>query len=114
MFDLDNFKLHNDTYGHSAGDDLLVALADGLRRRLRTTDVTGRLGGDEFAVAAARTPTQRHLFDAVIVEHMLATITRGSGPQAWRDRQHRARLLRAHSRPLTPEAALKCADAGDV
>jgi diguanylate cyclase (GGDEF)-like protein/PAS domain S-box-containing protein len=49
MFDLDNFKLHNDTHGHSAGDELLVALADGLRRRLRASDVTGRLGGDEFA-----------------------------------------------------------------
>jgi diguanylate cyclase (GGDEF)-like protein/PAS domain S-box-containing protein len=50
IFDLDNFKLHNDTYGHGAGDMLLVAIADTLRERLRTTDVLGRLGGDEFAI----------------------------------------------------------------
>ncbi len=49
MLDLDNFKQHNDTHGHGAGDHLLVALAEGLRGRLRATDVTGRLGGDEFA-----------------------------------------------------------------
>jgi diguanylate cyclase (GGDEF)-like protein/PAS domain S-box-containing protein len=50
IFDLDNFKLHNDTYGHGAGDLLLVGIADTLRERLRATDVLGRLGGDEFAV----------------------------------------------------------------
>ena len=50
IFDLDNFKLHNDTYGHGAGDLLLVAIADTLRERLRATDVIGRLGGDEFAI----------------------------------------------------------------
>lgn len=41
MFDLDNFKLHNDTHGHGAGDELLVALADGLRRRLRPATSPG-------------------------------------------------------------------------
>jgi diguanylate cyclase (GGDEF)-like protein/PAS domain S-box-containing protein len=50
IFDLDNFKLHNDTYGHAAGDMLLVGIADTLRERLRATDVLGRLGGDEFAI----------------------------------------------------------------
>jgi diguanylate cyclase (GGDEF)-like protein/PAS domain S-box-containing protein len=49
MFDLDNFKQHNDSHGHGAGDELLVALAECLRARLRATDVTCRLGGDEFA-----------------------------------------------------------------
>jgi diguanylate cyclase (GGDEF)-like protein/PAS domain S-box-containing protein len=49
-FDLDNFKLHNDTHGHAAGDMLLVAIADTLRERLRASDVIGRLGGDEFAI----------------------------------------------------------------
>ncbi|MFK8026094.1 MAG: diguanylate cyclase [Ilumatobacter sp.] len=50
MFDLDKFKLINDTLGHSAGDDVIMATADALRRRLRSTDVVCRLGGDEFAV----------------------------------------------------------------
>lgn len=53
LLDLDGFKQINDTFGHSAGDDLLVQVARRLRSHLRETDVVGRLGGDEFAVIAA-------------------------------------------------------------
>jgi diguanylate cyclase (GGDEF)-like protein/PAS domain S-box-containing protein len=50
MVDLDNFKYYNDTQGHSAGDDLIVRIAQTLQTRLRETDMIARLGGDEFAV----------------------------------------------------------------
>ncbi|MBV7378963.1 putative bifunctional diguanylate cyclase/phosphodiesterase [Maritimibacter dapengensis] len=49
LFDLDNFKNVNDTYGHPFGDQYLREIADTLRRTLPSSALLGRLGGDEFA-----------------------------------------------------------------
>lgn len=49
LFDVDKFKQVNDKYGHNTGDEVLIAVADCLRKVHRDGDVIMRLGGDEFA-----------------------------------------------------------------
>ncbi len=48
MFDLDHFKVVNDTFGHAGGDEVLKSFAEILRTGIREGDVIGRLGGEEF------------------------------------------------------------------
>ena len=60
LMDIDNFKLVNDLYGHSAGDRLLVALSEIIRGALPTGSLAARLGGDEFVVLLSDT-TSEHL-----------------------------------------------------
>ncbi len=50
MADLNGLKLVNDTYGHSAGDEMLQKAADILRYTCRSVDIIARLGGDEFVI----------------------------------------------------------------
>lgn len=50
FIDLDDFKCVNDTYGHDAGDVILVTIADRLGKVTRQSDFVGRLGGDEFVI----------------------------------------------------------------
>jgi diguanylate cyclase (GGDEF)-like protein/PAS domain S-box-containing protein len=57
MIDIDHFKDVNDRHGHEAGDSVLRALGETLRRTLRKSDVPGRLGGEEFAILFVETPT---------------------------------------------------------
>ncbi len=50
MFDIDNFKKINDSFGHLAGDNALKQLASVIRSRIRREDILSRYGGDEFAI----------------------------------------------------------------
>ncbi|MBI5723152.1 MAG: diguanylate cyclase [Planctomycetes bacterium] len=76
FMDLDGFKPVNDTYGHDAGDKVLVIVAERLKQCIRSHDTVARLGGDEFTVL----------------------LTNIRGPQ---DAQHAAdRFLKAVSQPI--------------
>jgi diguanylate cyclase (GGDEF)-like protein len=59
MFDIDNFKEVNDTYGHLAGDDVLKTIAVLVRKEMRKIDHFIRWGGEEFMIIAPETDLQR-------------------------------------------------------
>ncbi len=63
MADLDHFKEVNDSYGHSAGDAVLVKVAQIIRDNIRLMDVAARYGGEEFAIILPKTD----MADALIV-----------------------------------------------
>ncbi|MDM8349010.1 diguanylate cyclase [Pseudomonas sp. sp1636] len=61
MLDIDFFKKVNDSYGHVAGDNVIRALANLLRQRLRRVDSLGRYGGEEFLVVLPDCPAEQAL-----------------------------------------------------
>jgi len=59
IMDIDNFKQVNDTFGHEAGDQLIIKFGEALKVTLRNSDFIARLGGDEFCVLFPFTPLER-------------------------------------------------------
>ena len=59
ILDIDNFKQVNDTFGHEAGDQLIIKFGNALKSCLRNSDFIARLGGDEFCVIFPYTPLDR-------------------------------------------------------
>ncbi len=68
IFDLDDFKQINDTYGHETGDKLLTGIAKSLRSCFRNSDTISRYGGDEFVIIIEDIEDQEH------IEKLLNTI----------------------------------------
>ncbi len=71
FLDVDNFKQINDTLGHSAGDRLLIELADRLRGMLRPMDTVARFGGDEFTFLFEDLASEREV--VLIAERISST-----------------------------------------
>lgn len=61
VIDLDDFKLHNDTYGHSAGDAALITTANIIKKYIRKTDILIRYCGDEFLLILPS--IKKHIFE---------------------------------------------------
>jgi diguanylate cyclase (GGDEF)-like protein len=74
FLDVDNFKIVNDSLGHSAGDALLESMAGVLLGCLRRADTAARLGGDEFGVVIEEFKHPSEIFE--LVDRMIATLRR--------------------------------------
>lgn len=81
LIDIDGFKHINDSFGHAAGDALLVEVGRRLRERVRDTDAVGRVAGDEFGVLLPSVkPGQALAAARALCEHVTASpITVGEG-----------------------------------
>lgn len=61
MIDMDNFKQYNDTKGHIAGDKLIIATVESIKKSIRNYDIVARVGGDELSIAALSVKTMSEL-----------------------------------------------------
>ena len=82
LIDVDNFKLVNDSYGHSEGDRLLKVVAEMIRSGIRATDVAARLGSDEFAVILPDTSEGEAVVAANQIRWLLHDRVHGPGVQS--------------------------------
>ena len=101
FIDLDGFKPVNDTYGHAAGDAVLVAIAARLKDCTRGTDLIARLGGDEFAVLLE----VRELHEVGMVADRILRAIRQPVPVAAAVLRVGASIGIATARPRPPESA---------
>ncbi|MGM0481906.1 MAG: diguanylate cyclase [Pseudomonadota bacterium] len=101
LFDIDHFKHFNDTHGHEAGDEVLVALCNVVQNKLRPTDNLGRWGGEEFLVLASDCDLDGGMYLAerlrLSVEALdmgkLGGVTISIGVAAWRPGDRRKSLI---------------------
>ena len=94
MFDVDNFKSVNDTFGHHVGDQVLLEFCRIVASWLRPNDIFGRVGGEEFGCLIPRAS----LCDGSDIAERIraraeAMPLRDGGAHDWRDRQRRGRSL---------------------
>ncbi|HEY6805515.1 MAG TPA: tetratricopeptide repeat-containing diguanylate cyclase [Pyrinomonadaceae bacterium] len=82
IFDLDHFKRVNDTFGHVAGDRVLVAISHFVQRTVRKCDIIGRYGGEEFALLLPETSEDkaRAMFERIrgSIEEMKIELDEGT------------------------------------
>lgn len=72
MIDIDHFKYINDTYGHSAGDQVLIQFVERMKAELRNTDILSRYGGEEFAILLPETDMEEALQVAERLRNVVA------------------------------------------
>lgn len=105
-FDIDDFKLVNDRYGHGAGDALLRLAAETAKRTVRESDTVARLGGDEFAILLHETTAAA----SETVIRKLQTAIRDAGRVNGRAMTVSLGAVTCLERPESVDALLRSAD----
>jgi len=83
MIDADHFKEVNDTFGHDAGDVVLIELAKTLQGSLRTDDIVCRLGGDEFFIICPNTDQEGGMYIAELTRKLVSELRVPTGGEPW-------------------------------
>ncbi|MCP3874664.1 MAG: bacteriohemerythrin [Desulfobacteraceae bacterium] len=83
MIDADHFKEVNDTYGHDAGDAVLIELAKTLQHALRSDDTVCRLGGDEFFIICPNTDKEGGMHIAELTRKAVSELRVPTGGEPW-------------------------------
>jgi diguanylate cyclase (GGDEF)-like protein len=109
VLDLNDFKLVNDSYGHPAGDRLLMLVADRINRAVRPDDLVARLGGDEFSVVMVGPIEDSQTVAQRVVDAFTAPFVVDGHELAIRPSAGVA-FARVEDRRLSAEALLKQAD----
>lgn len=84
LFDIDRFKAVNDTFGHSAGDDVIAAVAEVIRETFADGEVCARIGGEEFAVLWSRDGASAIAERADMVRQRVAALEVAAGERTVR------------------------------
>lgn len=111
IMDIDNFKSINDSYGHLAGDQLLVAFADRVQAQLRPVDTCARFGGDEFTLLVEETESEEAV--NALADRILAALRPAfsvEGGELHVGSSIGIAVSTAHNRFETTEQVLKHAD----
>ena len=110
MFDLDHFKVVNDTYGHTFGDRVLVEVAKAVLLEVRETDVAARYGGEEFVVLMPSTSSEEAMSAVERIRKRVAQRYISDGKHAVRVTLSAGVSAAEAQGTSTPEALLRLAD----
>jgi diguanylate cyclase (GGDEF)-like protein/PAS domain S-box-containing protein len=110
MLDVDHFKAFNDTFGHEAGDDVLRALGQLLRDRVRKSDIPCRYGGEEFALVFPDSAMADTVKRVEQIRGLVKDLEFGRGDPSSEAISVSAGVALAHADGSTPSELLQAAD----